>query len=63
MIFKNHIGVIALLIIACNLAEMFNDRRFNRPGCDHWAIPTAAAFLCFAIVEVVGWVIYLCFIV
>lgn len=61
MEFKNHIGILFIVIILCNFIELWSRNPFNNEDCDRWYIPTVAGIGIFLFVEVVYSVMDFCF--
>lgn len=50
-----------MVIGMCNLIECWDPNPYNNETCDRWYIPSGAGVLFFCMLEVVGWISYLCF--
>lgn len=59
---KEHIGILILLIMVCNLVEVFNKDPFNNESCPNGYVPTGCAVMIFIIIEMFINVTYFFFI-
>ena len=58
MEFRNHLGILLLLIISFLFSWLVTTESRKR---FKWYIPIASAFVLFIIFEIVNWIIVLCF--